>query len=371
MDLQELAHVVLLAGNDEEEVDIIASCGGYGTVVGNIHRDLMRKFCTPLCAPEALAIQVPALDPKCGKSSVIVETHIILPSAWISTLASTKYLEYEYQAIFGLDQVSDFWSAHSEHGPKLRNHPARKKRNHTSLCVPLVLHGDGASFQHNDSLMTLSFSGLLKEGDVASTNLIIASFPKSVSASGPRGTFATIWSWLVWDLNQLFTGKYAKKDPFGNEFEDGSEFATRAGTDILQDKRFFMVWGVMGDMDFYYNDLGLPHWRNEAPKTCCAWCKGDKVLNNWFDFRPTALWRKSQAADPSSDHIINQLIGWTPFHFSLDWLHVVDLGVAAHALGNAIYDVCFKKLKHMQKNAAVNEIAAFILGKNQLCMAVH
>ena len=90
VDLQELAHVVVLSGNEEEEMDIIASCGAYGTSSNHIHRDLLRKFCTPLVSPPTFTIQVPAIDPKGGEGAIMVETNIMLPSSWIATLAATK-----------------------------------------------------------------------------------------------------------------------------------------------------------------------------------------------------------------------------------------------------------------------------------------
>ena len=46
---------------------------------------------------------------------------------------------------------------------KAKNHPLLK-RNYAKHAIPVMLHGDGAEFESNDSLMTISMRGLLKEG---------------------------------------------------------------------------------------------------------------------------------------------------------------------------------------------------------------
>ena len=76
-------------------------------------------------------------------------------------------------------------------------------------AIPVILHGDGASFEMRDSLMTISFAGLLKEGSTLQTNLILASWPKSCCAKQDGGTWTAIWKWLAWDFNQLFHNKYS------------------------------------------------------------------------------------------------------------------------------------------------------------------
>ena len=40
---------------------------------------------------------------------------------------------------------------------------------------------------------------------------------------------------------------------------------------------------------------------------------------------------------------MNDLIGFGPRHFAFDWMHVVDLGTASHAVGNVFYDAVYVK----------------------------
>ena len=70
--------------------------------------------------------------------------------------------------------------------------------------------------------------------------------------------------WLVWDLNQLFHNKYADKDPWGGDLPE--DMAARAGKKILPNDMCVVTWGSGGDMDYFYNDLGLPHQTKKNKK---------------------------------------------------------------------------------------------------------
>ena len=289
----------------------------------------------------------------------MVDTSLFLPSQWLSSLQHPD-LQYELEALFGSTaDLEEFWNSQLPEDPKWKGHPMLKKKNWKQKAIPVVIHGDGASYQKNDSLMTLSFSGLLKEGKTLDTNLVLACFPKSSSAKGQGGTWDCIWSWLVWDFNNLFHNKFSKKDPWGADLP--LDMRDKADKPILADGFFIVVAGVLGDNDFMQNELFLPHWRHELPKPCCHLCTGNKHDKNWFDFRTSAPWKLSPPLNPASKHIINSIIGWTPFHFHLDWMHTVDLGCASHACANIIFEIVYVNLKHLPRAQGCQEVAAVLL----------
>ena len=73
-----------LSGNNEAEVDDFASCGAYGVNPGSCHKDLLRRLPKELWAPEALLIQVPAVDPKGDPNkSFQCDAAIFLASDWL------------------------------------------------------------------------------------------------------------------------------------------------------------------------------------------------------------------------------------------------------------------------------------------------
>ena len=164
---------------------------------------------------------------------------------------------------------------------KLKNHPLLRKKEWKRKAIPIAFHGDGAAIENNDSLVTVSCTGLLKDGPTLETCLFLASWPKHEESKGPGGTWDIIWEWLVWDLNQLFHNKYADKDPWNNDLP--ADMAERAGQAILPDDYFVVTWGVQGDMQ---NELGRPHHKRQPPNVACQACGCDKAggSNDWFDF---------------------------------------------------------------------------------------
>ena len=73
-----------LSGNNEAEVDDFARCGAYGANPNSTHKDLLRRLPKELWAPEALLIQVPAVDPKGDPNkSFQCDAAIFLASDWL------------------------------------------------------------------------------------------------------------------------------------------------------------------------------------------------------------------------------------------------------------------------------------------------
>ena len=310
--------------------------------------------------------QVPALDDKGSKSKAIsIQTRFFLPSQWMVALQHES-LGAEWEQCFGCEsKLKEFWVAQKPDDPKWKNHPAMAKKDYQTKAIPVVLHGDGASFQKRDSLMTVSFQGLLREGQTLETTLLLSCFPKNSTCKSAGGTWDTIWAWLVWDFNQLAHNKYASHDPWGQPLEE--DMASKVGQPILTSNFFVVVVGTLGDNDYLQLDLKIPHWANQLPKRCCHLCDGDKVSNNWFNFKDTAKWWASTPKSPASDHIINKIVGWTPFHFHLDWLHCVDLGTTSHCLANLFFHVVYTELKHKSRGVACQELAAVLIPESAKC----
>ncbi len=132
-----------------------------------------------------------------------------------------------------------------------------------------------------------------------------ASFPTSCcSKDQESGTMATIWKWIVWDLNCLYNNRYSELDPFWRPFP-------KAGQSILPNCMICWVYTLLGDMDFYQKDLGTPHQSNMDPNPACAFCTADKSGNNWFDFRPLAPWRSSAPRAKATEREVCKLEGFT------------------------------------------------------------
>eukprot|EP00969_Alexandrium_andersonii_P304190 13446545-Alexandrium_andersonii.AAC.1 len=85
---------VKLGGNNDEEVEELASLGAYGTAPGHVHRDLERRFCSTMWSPMPRLVKIPCIDNK-GDHRVQLETQtrVYLLSDWLSALANNPSVE--------------------------------------------------------------------------------------------------------------------------------------------------------------------------------------------------------------------------------------------------------------------------------------
>ena len=215
------------------------------------------------------------------------------------------------------------------------------KPNWKHKCIPLVIHGDGAEFQNNDSLFSISFKGLLNTTDDFQENLWITSIPKRAAFAGAgdvESTHQTIWKWISWSLTALFHNKWPAKDPWGHDILDSSALFCKVGLNILPDGFFCVLIGILGDMEFFQNELGLNHQGSHTP---CHLCKCNRDDIPWNDFSSKAAWRATQktGAQKSLTHPLFKVPGVTAHSTCLDVLHVMDLGFTSHCLGNIIFDL--------------------------------
>jgi hypothetical protein len=198
-----------------------------------------------MLSPAPIRITVPYTDPKADAATCdFRDISIFLPSSWLSAFASAPELQYDFAAVFGTDRLQEFWSSVDMKHPKFHSLAGRKHAR--SKCIPLCLHGDGAAFHERDSLMVVSFGGLLREGSTLDSNFVLAAYPKTCSVKGDNGTWDTIWKWIRWDLNALFENRYPSRDPFGEDLDVDSVLGKRAGERILPDNMFCWVFGVQG-----------------------------------------------------------------------------------------------------------------------------
>ena len=153
-------------------------------------------------------------------------------------------------------------------------------------------------------------------------------------------TMSILWTVLMWDMLQCSRGVFAPVDEHGARWVMGH--ARRRLSGRLAGNYFIGWYEVSGDMDYLSNFLRLPHFNSNNP---CAWCTANRSDNPWTNFQATAPWMAStttleQWLAAPADHPIWRhatSLGLTVFSVCLDILHVVDLGVAKHLLGNTFW----------------------------------
>ncbi len=136
-------------------------------------RGCSRRFVdSDICTPHPKVINLQYIDPKGDKTVPIAgDTSIFLASDWIESLNKTEALRIEFESLFGVSKLEEFWATQDLSHPKFDG--IRHFDDLKTKCIPLCIHGDGAEFQDRDSLLSISMTGLLKEGSTLETNLLL------------------------------------------------------------------------------------------------------------------------------------------------------------------------------------------------------
>ena len=121
----------------------------------------------------------------------------------------------------------------------------------------------------------------------------------------------------------------------------------------------FVLWAIKGDADFCINFFELPgHWSSEFPcMSCLAVSKPAGADHHFLNFETHAPWKDTLFTDMDSyyAHCVRMRKSIHPvfssrdngglgLHISTmykDVLHVVDLGVSKHVIGNVLWHLVF------------------------------
>lgn len=344
--VQEAAYQAYLDGLTHESICLLASAGTWGAHKGNVQRDLERRVLPNLnCTPEPYVHQIQALNPKSDRTEqCTVTAPVLLPHEWIACLSENAPECFE--RTFGLAKVPEFWEHADLQDPKMKLHV-----HLDSFCVPLWVHGDGAEYQNRDSLNIISFSGALGVGCTKDRKLLCTTWSKDCSAQTRHGYRQDTWRdglWpvLVWSFKACIEGKFPASDHLGRPFAEDSFRAQRAGQPLCTGGWRFFVHGFLGDLDYFSKDLDLPSHNSHEP---CWFCKANCTDNPWNDFRTGARWQQGRTIrdvqrNPRSAHPIWSIPGLHEMCTMLDVLHVVDLGVATHVVGNVLHTIIYEQL---------------------------
>ena len=120
--------------------------------------------------------------------------------------------------------------------------------------------------------MTLDLEPVLAQGETRDRKIWQWSWPKSCTASKKKkyknlpghvrvDTLEDHFEVTYWDLHACFLGKRPLRDHKGSR-EGLSEWRkSLSGKNLCKRKSFrIVVWGVLGDQDFFVNTLGCKHW---------------------------------------------------------------------------------------------------------------
>ena len=313
----------------------LAKVGASGKHAGNCARDLLSRLAKGhrrAWGPFYYA-SVPLLNLRTGEEET-KQLPFLLPHVVVYTI-----LKRDPGMVVWLGPKEEDALAHcSEVARELKCLPGE-------VVLPLGLHGDGVPFnaQRTKSIEIFSwnFTGLpWPEGGL---RVPMIGVPKQFVAKGK--TFETILAVFAWSMRLLAIGSCPTRRHDGRPLTGADPLHEYAGHAIGCRACLFEI---RGDWSWFKSTLQLPGWQDSGG--CCWLCKVTPAGIRDTDM--SASWRTDRLEH--MDFLARcREQGHTPCElFSLpgvrnttcrpDWLHCVDLGVAADALANIMLTVMDK-----------------------------
>ena len=381
--VQKLAHAAVVDGITHQEVWSVAAIGNWGEYPGNCNRDLRKLIGCDDSLPEPCTIRVPCIDTKASPQIVMYDdVSLMLPHTWLASVADLP----EAESLLGLSKTQEFWDNVSDQDPRLLangGHPVLTEPNYKTVFVPFWVHGDGVEYSEDDSLLVYTFGSVLTTTNSMLAMFYLASYVKSVTATSKKHgicTWELIWTVLVWSFMAAWEGKHPSVDWEGNAFPIGSKFAAMAGQTLCHGFRF-LVWNLIGDLEYFANVLGLSHWQSHA----LCWCCNAHRVNQDLSWKINWPGRGWQLHDPSVYHMLSrhghkllELVGVTSWSACFDSLHVLDTkGLCAHLCGSVLHDRIYNNSRGARPQDELARIwrriqeLYSVVGKNAPCKLTH
>ena len=314
-----------------------------GTNPKNAPRDF-RHLVGDDSIPPTYVFTVQATDVR-SKSMTLSRCKVMLPHeifAWLyATNRSSLFDEISSDVI-----LKDFWDATlASEDPHMAAHPLRTDpRDWRRRAIPLLAYGDGTRHTQRESIEFVAWSFLLARRASATswaTRYIAASWAKT--AEEGRGTWEQIWRVLVWSFDALWRGFYPALDHRGDVFPEGSWASLRAGQPLTAEGHFGVIHRVCGDLAWFNHSLWIKPFAPGAERMC-TFCAAGRRVHPFKDYSPKASWRDTlfrPPQPPPSEHPLFTLKGVGLFTLALDPMHVLDLGIFQHVIGNALFMLSF------------------------------
>jgi hypothetical protein len=353
---RDCAHASCLDGLTNEPLIELSALGSFGHHEKNASRDskdlsILQEAIAK--SPDPYEFEVSA---RCKKTleDLHVRSGCMLLQDYLPCLEKHWNVQFEETLGATSEAVQDFWGKCSLEDPKFHEHPMLQIPSWQTLFLPFFVHSDAAEFCDRDSITVTSFSPVLGRGDSRDLKMLHWAWPKSAETKSlDEGSLEEHWLVTLWDLEACFSGKRPKVDHRGRAFKGNQAWRAKlADKDILANKMRIVLWGILGDLDFFFKDLGTKHWNAAGEGGMCNFCPANTLpLNDplaipWTDHRKKALWKflcylaSQWASIPPSSHPIWQLDGLTRFFLMQDCLHILEqAGVSSHCVGNCLVTI--------------------------------
>ena len=324
-------------------IERIAKVGVSGANPNNAPRDF-RNLIGDDSVPPTYEFTLRATDVK-TKSMTLSRCKVMLPHevfAWLYVTGRSFLFDEASSDVI----LADFWDATLASGdPHMANHPLRgDTRDWKRKAIPLLAYGDGTRYTQRESIEFVAWSFLLVRHASATswaTRYIAAAWAKT--AEDGRDTWEQIWMVLVWSFDALFEGVHPIRDHRGDVFPEGSWAALRAGQPLTAEGHFGVIHRICGDLAWFNHSLWIKSFAPGA-EHMCPFCEAGRHVHPFKDYSPNASWRVTLLRPPQpppSGHPLFTLKGVDLFTLALDPMHVLDLGIFQHVIGNALFTLSY------------------------------
>ena len=323
------------------DIEEFAAMGNYGRQSHHVAGQIVSKYCKAANngMPEPYLFECPVVVKTSDSVEVVMKKlAVFLPHEWFAWASILE--DPSSNLLFGWSSMKDFWDEHV----KLKD-PRVQKLDKPGKYLPMQVHGDGGSFQKNDSIYVISMRSLLSSANVAHSQLLLAAIPKGCcnkSTDKAWDTMHHVWNVLVWSLTALHAGTFPEVNHLGHAFAPSSRRGQAAGTSLTLTGLKGFLLSLTGDGEWFQNEYKL---RGYSFNECCFNCSANKSDIPYNDFRATAKWRSTvidHADSCPTAHLISQVPGVTGDSFGYDTLHIMEEGVASHIAANCLFDFVVK-----------------------------
>eukprot|EP00959_Pyramimonas_sp_CCMP1952_P471063 9497789-Pyramimonas_sp.AAC.1 len=105
-EVQRIAAAAYKGGLRHGEISRLAALGQRGNYPGNIHQQL-NTMLGRNSLPQPMVLEIPCVDPKTSEVA-LADCGVLLPHEWFSALFHRYETEFNY--IFGVDRLGEFWA---------------------------------------------------------------------------------------------------------------------------------------------------------------------------------------------------------------------------------------------------------------------
>ena len=324
-------------------IEQISKVGVSGRNAKNAPRDF-RHLLGGDSVPPTYEFDVQASDIK-SKSMTLSRCKVMLPHevfAWLyATNRGSLFDDVSSDLV-----LENFWnSVLACEDPHMAVHPLMTdQRDWKKRAIPLIAYGDGTRYTQRESIEFMAWSFLLARHASATpwaTRYISAAWAKM--AEEGKATWEQIWKVLMWSFDCLWKGIFPTLDHRGDVFPEGSWQSLRAGQPLTTEGHFGVIHRVCGDLAWFNHSLWIKPFAPGAERMC-PFCEAGRRVHPFKDYSTKASWRNTNFRPPQpppSEHPLFSLKGISLFTLALDPMHVLDLGIFQHAIGNALFMLSF------------------------------